>query len=217
MCLEGASRAGATSSPRSQTQTCAPTTSGSRCYPPTTNPPPAPPRTRFAHPPRHPLLGPPTATSPAAWRQPSPSTPAAAPPPATTHRFAWDIYLAYPRGNADINAPDFWMHQLAIDHAPRFDAAEWRRHNQHREPARTPTRPRPLLFANDTSHPRPHIRPTGCPTDTPKPLHRPVHHPRPPHDILSPKRTQRPAVRALIPRCPPAARTRRRRSPPRPA
>jgi len=41
--------------------------------------------------------------------------------------FAWDIYLAYRRGNADITAPDFWMHQLAVDHAPRFDAAEWSR------------------------------------------------------------------------------------------
>ena len=40
--------------------------------------------------------------------------------------FAWDIYLAYQRGNANIMAPDFWMHQLAVDHAPRFDATEWR-------------------------------------------------------------------------------------------
>jgi hypothetical protein len=41
--------------------------------------------------------------------------------------FAWDVYLAYERGNAEIDAPDFWMHQLAIDHAPRFDPGEWRR------------------------------------------------------------------------------------------
>jgi len=41
--------------------------------------------------------------------------------------FAWDIYLAYQRGNGNITAPNFWMHQLAIDHAPRLDAAEWRR------------------------------------------------------------------------------------------
>ena len=39
--------------------------------------------------------------------------------------FAWDVYLAYRRGNADIIAPDFWMHQLAVDHAPRLDAAVW--------------------------------------------------------------------------------------------
>jgi hypothetical protein len=47
--------------------------------------------------------------------------PSAAPP------FAWDIYLAYQRGNADINAPAFWMHQLAVEHAPRLEASEWRR------------------------------------------------------------------------------------------
>jgi len=41
--------------------------------------------------------------------------------------FAWDIYLAYQRNNADITAPDFWMHQLAVDHAPRLDALEWQR------------------------------------------------------------------------------------------
>jgi hypothetical protein len=41
--------------------------------------------------------------------------------------FAWDIYLAYRRGNRDITAPDFWMHQLAVDHAPRLEAAEWTR------------------------------------------------------------------------------------------
>jgi len=41
--------------------------------------------------------------------------------------FAWDVYLAYRRGNADIIAPDFWMHQLAVDHAPRLDEDEWRR------------------------------------------------------------------------------------------
>jgi len=40
--------------------------------------------------------------------------------------FAWDVYLAYRRGNTDIAAPDFWMHQLAVTHAPRLDAAEWR-------------------------------------------------------------------------------------------
>jgi len=40
--------------------------------------------------------------------------------------FAWDVYLAYRRGNVDIAQPDFWMHQLALEHAPRFDATEWR-------------------------------------------------------------------------------------------
>ena len=42
--------------------------------------------------------------------------------------YAWDIYLAYRRGNTNITAPNFWMHQLAVDHAPRLDASEWRRH-----------------------------------------------------------------------------------------
>ena len=42
--------------------------------------------------------------------------------------FAWDVYLAYRRGNTNIEAPDFCMHQLAVDHAPRLDAGEWRRH-----------------------------------------------------------------------------------------
>jgi hypothetical protein len=41
--------------------------------------------------------------------------------------FAWDVYLAYRRGNTNIEAPDFWMHQLAVEHAPRFEAAEWTR------------------------------------------------------------------------------------------
>jgi len=40
---------------------------------------------------------------------------------------AWDVYLAYGRGDADIRAPRFWMHQLAVSHAPRLDAEEWRR------------------------------------------------------------------------------------------
>jgi hypothetical protein len=41
--------------------------------------------------------------------------------------FAWDIYLAYRDSNDAITAPDFWMHQLAVDHAPRLDALEWQR------------------------------------------------------------------------------------------
>jgi hypothetical protein len=40
---------------------------------------------------------------------------------------AWDVYLAYGRGDADIRAPRSWMHQLAVKHAPRLDADEWRR------------------------------------------------------------------------------------------
>jgi len=40
---------------------------------------------------------------------------------------AWDVYLAYGRGAADIRVPAFWMHQLAVAHAPRLDAEEWRR------------------------------------------------------------------------------------------
>jgi hypothetical protein len=41
--------------------------------------------------------------------------------------FAWDVYLAYRRGNRDVAQPDFWMHQLAVEHAPRFDSDEWQR------------------------------------------------------------------------------------------
>jgi len=40
---------------------------------------------------------------------------------------AWDVYLAYGRGDMDIRAPRFWMHQLAVSHAPRLDVEEWRR------------------------------------------------------------------------------------------
>jgi len=41
--------------------------------------------------------------------------------------FAWDVYLAYGRGATEIERPDFWMHQLAVEHAPRLDAALWKR------------------------------------------------------------------------------------------
>lgn len=40
---------------------------------------------------------------------------------------AWDVYLAYGRGKDLGDQPDFWMHQLALDHAPRLDPAEFRR------------------------------------------------------------------------------------------
>ena len=40
---------------------------------------------------------------------------------------AWDVYLAYPRGAADLTAPAFWMHQLGLTHAPRLDAERFRR------------------------------------------------------------------------------------------
>ena len=40
---------------------------------------------------------------------------------------AWDVYLAFGRGDATIRAPRFWMHQLAVTHAPRLDVDEWRR------------------------------------------------------------------------------------------
>jgi hypothetical protein len=40
---------------------------------------------------------------------------------------AWDVYLAYGRGAADIGKPAFWMHQLGVKRAPRLDAEEWRR------------------------------------------------------------------------------------------
>ena len=39
---------------------------------------------------------------------------------------AWDVYPAYGRGNADLMRPDFWMHQLAVTHAPRLDAEVFR-------------------------------------------------------------------------------------------
>jgi hypothetical protein len=38
---------------------------------------------------------------------------------------AWDVYLAYGRGDTDIRAPRFWMHQLGVKRAPRLDAGEW--------------------------------------------------------------------------------------------
>jgi hypothetical protein len=40
---------------------------------------------------------------------------------------AWDVYLAYGRGDADVRTPRFWMHQLALKHAPRLDVEVWRR------------------------------------------------------------------------------------------
>ena len=40
---------------------------------------------------------------------------------------AWDVYLAYGRDDADVRVPRFWMHQLAVKHAPRLDAEEWAR------------------------------------------------------------------------------------------
>ncbi len=39
---------------------------------------------------------------------------------------AWDVYLAYDRGAADLFSPMFWMHQLGVTHAPRLDAAAFR-------------------------------------------------------------------------------------------
>jgi hypothetical protein len=41
--------------------------------------------------------------------------------------FAWDVYLAYGRGKAIDELPIFWMHQLAVTHAPRLDPNEFRR------------------------------------------------------------------------------------------
>ena len=40
--------------------------------------------------------------------------------------FAWDVYLAYARGAADLSTPALWMHQLGVTHAPRLDAAAFR-------------------------------------------------------------------------------------------
>jgi hypothetical protein len=39
---------------------------------------------------------------------------------------AWDVYLAYPRGEADIRRPEFWMHQLDLAHAPRLNPSAFR-------------------------------------------------------------------------------------------
>ncbi len=39
---------------------------------------------------------------------------------------AWDVYLAYEKGAADLTSPKFWMHQLGVTHAPRLDAAAFR-------------------------------------------------------------------------------------------
>jgi hypothetical protein len=38
---------------------------------------------------------------------------------------AWDVYLAYGRGDADLRTPRFWMHQIGVKHAPRLDVGEW--------------------------------------------------------------------------------------------
>ena len=40
--------------------------------------------------------------------------------------FAWDVYLAFRRGEAKLWQPDFWMHQLAVEHAPRLELRGWR-------------------------------------------------------------------------------------------
>ena len=40
--------------------------------------------------------------------------------------FAWDVYLAYARGAADLSAPALWMHQLGVQDAPRLDAEAFR-------------------------------------------------------------------------------------------
>ena len=44
-----------------------------------------------------------------------------------SHGLAWDVYLAYGNGRAWGDPPDFWMHQLAVTHAPRLDPDEFRR------------------------------------------------------------------------------------------
>src|SRR3990172_8923899 len=40
--------------------------------------------------------------------------------------FAWDVYMAYPRGAVDLTRPAFWMHQLGVPHAPRLDGEAFR-------------------------------------------------------------------------------------------
>jgi len=39
---------------------------------------------------------------------------------------AWDIYLAYAPGDAELLSPRFWMHQLPIEHGQRLDSEAWR-------------------------------------------------------------------------------------------
>lgn len=39
---------------------------------------------------------------------------------------AWDVYLAYGPGRSLDTPPTFWMHQLAVTHAPRLEPAEFR-------------------------------------------------------------------------------------------
>ena len=39
---------------------------------------------------------------------------------------AWDVYLAYGRGAVDLTRPAFWMHQLAVTHAPRLEGEAFR-------------------------------------------------------------------------------------------
>ena len=41
--------------------------------------------------------------------------------------WAWDVYLAYGPADEHLLQPRFWMHQLALTHAPRLDPAEFRR------------------------------------------------------------------------------------------
>jgi hypothetical protein len=40
---------------------------------------------------------------------------------------AWDVYLLYAPGDRRIEKPDFWMHQLYIERAPRLKDVEWQR------------------------------------------------------------------------------------------
>lgn len=40
---------------------------------------------------------------------------------------AWDVYLLYTPGDRPIEEPNFWMHQLSIDRAPRLKDDEWQR------------------------------------------------------------------------------------------
>ena len=39
---------------------------------------------------------------------------------------AWDVYLAYRRDAAALEAPAFWMHQLGVTHAPKLDPQAFR-------------------------------------------------------------------------------------------
>jgi hypothetical protein len=60
----------------------------------------------------------------------------------TTLGIAWDVYLLYGRGDREIEKPGFWMHQLDVETAPRFDPRRRRAQEMLSwRPQNTPTVP----------------------------------------------------------------------------